>query len=153
MDMLGLVSLKVLQVKETATDYHIYAETVVRPSRCPHCQTLNPRLAGHGHKQQIFQDTPIRKKRVSILIDRRRYLCRECGRTFLERLAEMDDRHNISKRLRRYIQARSLTGTFASLAREVGLDEKTIRLISKECGRSSSGMAPGESSGHSSKPE
>jgi transposase len=93
---------------------------------------LNPRLTGHGRKQQIFQDIPIRGKRVNILIDRRRYTCRECGSTFLERLVDMDDRRNITKRLLRYIQAKSLTDTFSSLAREIGLDEKTIRLIFKD---------------------
>jgi transposase len=144
MDMIDLTSLKALQVKETETDYHITAETVVRPSRCPHCQALKPRLAGHGYKQQIFQDTPIQGKRVSILVHRRRYLCRECGRTFLERLADMDDRRNVTKRLLRYIQIKLLTATFVSLAREVGLDEKTIRLIAKEHGRSSFGTSPGE---------
>ena len=132
MDMLNLQSLKTLQVKETDTDCYITAETVARPSPCPHCHASNPRLTGHGRKQQIFQDTPIRGRRVCIMLDRRRYTCRECGSTFLERLVDMDDRRNITKRLLCYIQAKSLTDTFSSLAREIGLDEKTIRLIFKD---------------------
>ncbi len=132
MDILNLPSLKTIQVKETDTDCYITAETAARPFQCPHCHALNPRLVGHGRKQQIFQDTPIRGKRVSILIDRRRYTCRECGSTFLERLVDMDDRRNVTKRLLCHIQAKSLTDTFSSLAREIGFDEKTIRLIFKD---------------------
>jgi transposase len=132
MDMNDLASLKVLQVKEMVREYCVIAETVAGPSQCPHCRVVTPRLAGHGCKQQIFQDIPAYGKRVSILIDRHRYLCRECGRTFLERLPDMDDRHNITKRLLRYIQIKSLTDTFSGLAREIGLNEKTIRLIARD---------------------
>jgi transposase len=129
MDILNLPCLKTLQTRETDTDWYIAAETVARPSPCPRCQASNPRLTGHGRRQQIFQDIPVNGKRACILIERRRYTCRECGSTFLERLLDMDDRRNITKRLLRHIQVQALTGTFASLAREIGLSEKTIRLI------------------------
>lgn len=132
MDILNLPCLKTLRVRETDTDWYIAAETIDRPSPCPRCHASNPRLTGHGRKQQIFQDIPINGKRACILVERRRYTCRECGNTFLERLVDMDDRRNITKRLLRYIQIQALTDTFASLAREIGLSEKTIRLIFKD---------------------
>jgi transposase len=128
-DILNLKFLRAVHVKETGSDCYITAEAVARPSRCPRCGAVRPRLTGHGRKRQIFQDIPLQGRRVGILIDRRRYICRECGCAFLERLDDMDDRRNVTRRLLRYIQARALTETFTSLAREIGLDEKTVRLV------------------------
>ncbi len=132
MDVLGLPYLKVLQVKETGTDYYITAETVDRPSLCPHCNASSPQLTGHGRKKQIFQDALIHGKRVAILVDRHRYTCQECGRTFLEQLVDMDEKRNVTKRLLHYIQNQAIINTFTGIAKEIGLDEKTIRLIFKD---------------------
>ena len=132
MDILNLPYLKALHVKETDTGYYITAEAVARPSLCPHCGALSPQLTGHGRKKQTFQDMLIHGKRVEILVDRRRYICQECGSTFLEQLVDMDEKRNVTKRLLHYIQSKSITNTFTSVAREIGLDEKTIRLIFKD---------------------
>jgi len=129
MSILNLRSLKVIGVQETGAGYLFTVETVEKPSRCPRCGMIGAAITGHGRKQQVFQDVPDYDSQIGILVERRRYACRECGATFLEPLVEMDGKRHVTKRLLRYIQNRSITNTFTGVAGETGLDEKTVRLI------------------------
>ncbi len=129
MNILNLRSLKVIGAQEIGTGYLFTVETVEKPSRCSRCGMIGAAITGHGRKQQVFQDVPDHGNQIGILVERRRYACRECGATFLEPLVEMDGRRHVTKRLLRYIQSRSITNTFTGVAGETGLDEKTVRLI------------------------
>jgi transposase len=77
-------------------------------------------------------DLPMHGKRVGIQVTRHRYQCQECGHTFYERLPHTDDKRGCTARLVDYIEKKSLNHTFASLAEEIGLDEKTIRNIFRD---------------------
>jgi transposase len=127
-DLLNIPLLRVLNYKCT-DKYYINAEATGKPKLCPHCGIIAPAVIGHGHKPQIFHDLPIHGMMVGILIDRRRYRCLECNKTFLEPLSGMDTRRNITLRLLRYIEENAVNKTFTSLADEVGLSEATIRRI------------------------
>jgi transposase len=74
-------------------------------------------------------DTPMHGKRVLIMIDRRRFRCKSCGKTVFEPLPDMDGKRQATSRLIEYIERRCLRETFAALSREVGVDDKTIRFI------------------------
>jgi transposase len=74
----------------------------------------------------------VRGKRVGIWVDRRRLRCKRCGKTFMESLPEMDDRRQATRRLVQYVERESLRRTFASIADDVGLDEKSIRNIFRD---------------------
>lgn len=74
-------------------------------------------------------DAPMHGKRVKIQIERQRYRCKACGKTLLEPMPHMDGRRLATERLVRYVEERCLQETFAALARDVGLDDKTIRHI------------------------
>ncbi len=127
-DLLNIPSLKVTSYK-CEDKYYINAETTEEPNLCPHCGIVSPKTTGHGHKQQIFHDLPIHGKMTGILINRRRYRCLECNKTFLEPLPSMDTRRNVTVRLLHYIEENTVEKTFTSLAEEVGLSEATIRRI------------------------
>jgi transposase len=77
-------------------------------------------------------DIPIRGKRAAINVIRRRYQCRTCHKTFLEPLHDMNGHHLMTKRLVLYIARESLRRTFASIADDTGLDERTVRRIFAE---------------------
>ena len=62
-------------------------------------------------------------------IERRRYRCRACGKTLFDPLPDMDGKRFMTSRLVRYIEQQCLAKTFAALSREIGVDNKTIRLI------------------------
>lgn len=74
-------------------------------------------------------DTPSHGKKVIITIDRKRYRCRGCGKTFAEPIADIDDKCDATKRLVAYIEKKSLKTTFSAVAREVGVNEKTVRNV------------------------
>lgn len=68
MDILNLKFLKVIDVKETATDYFIQAEQTEPPFVCNNCGHADPSIYGHGHINQQYLDTPIQGKIVGIAI-------------------------------------------------------------------------------------
>lgn len=126
-DFLQLRSLKTLEVLSSDDRYVVKAEGVSACTTCPHCKT--GRLHGHGSQEQSFQDTPAHGKPVVVFIQRRRFRCTSCGKTLFEPVADFDGKRQTTARLVRYIREQSFTKTFAALAREVDLDEKTIRHV------------------------
>lgn len=128
-NILNFSEYTISDIEECEQDYRIHALIDIPPSNCPEC--LSPNLVGFGKREEIILDTPIHGKRVSISIIRRRYRCQNtaCGRTFYESIPHRDDKRRATKRLINYIEKQSLSRTFARLADETGLDEKTIRNI------------------------
>jgi transposase len=117
-------------VEENEHDYRISAHLLTFPPACPLCGTIT-QLRPYGVREQRFMDLPIHAKRVGILVGRRRFKCSACGRIAIEPLADMDEDHRMSKRLLHFVQAESLRITFTEVARQCGLDEKTVRDIFK----------------------
>lgn len=68
-------------------------------------------------------------KRVLIEVDRRRFRCRSCGKTVFEPLPDMDGKRQATSRLIQHVEKRCTTDTFSALAREIGVDGKTVRHI------------------------
>src|SRR5699024_6171443 len=128
-NMINLPNFKILDMKESEYDYRFLVETtVLSPSHCSKCGTV-ANLYKHVKKQQLFFDLPMHAKRVSIYVNRQRYKCRECNKTFFEYLPDMDVNRSVTNRLINWIQEASLEKTFTSVAEEIGVDEKTIRNI------------------------
>jgi transposase len=98
------------------------------PEACPKCGVVGG-FYKHGKKLTDFRDAPVRGKPVIIRCDRQRYRCQECMETFLQPLPEIDDNRRMTKRLVEYIGEQALKKPFTEIADEVGLDEKTIRLV------------------------
>lgn len=126
MDILNLANLRAISLSEAENHHQIDAVGGIEPTTCPTCHSP---LYRHGTQAQVFMDAPIRGKPVKICIDRRRFRCRICGKTLFEPLPEMDAKRNMTERLVAYVEGRCLKETFAHVSREVGVDNKTIRLI------------------------
>lgn len=130
MNILGWTHWRILGVSEHTHNFQITAEQEAVISCCPHCSSTQ--LYRHGTRPQLFMDIPIRGKRAAINVIRRRYQCRTCHKTFLEPLHDMNGHHLMTKRLVLYIARESLRRTFASIADDTGLDERTVRRIFAE---------------------
>ena len=126
-DFLQLRSLKTLAVEKLEDGYLVKAEGLRQWTACPLCKA--GRLHGHGSQEQSFQDTPTHGKPVVIVLQRRRYRCTACSKTLFEPVADLDGKRQATARLVRYIREQSFTKTFAALAREVAVDEKTVRHV------------------------
>jgi transposase len=129
-NILNLRDYKVVRVEETDHDYHITAEVSNPPKTCTVCGSK--RMAGHGRNEQVIRDLPSHGKRVAIYIDNRRWRCQDCGKTAMEILPAVNSKREMTERLVQWIGKSSLKRTFASLAEEAGLDEKTIRNIFRD---------------------
>lgn len=127
MNILGWIHWHILAVDEHEHDYQISAQQEAIPSCCLSCGY--GKLYRHEVKKQLFMDIPIRGKRTGILAHRRRYRCCQCNKTFFEPLHDMNEHHFMTKRLVLYIAQESLRRTFTSVAYDVGIDEKLVRLI------------------------
>lgn len=126
-DLLQLRHLRALEVVDHADHYLIRVDGQGEPSQCPQCNAIG--MYRHGVQTQRYMDVPMHGKRVMLEIERRRYRCRQCGKTLLSSLPEMDGKRLATSRLVHYIERNALSKTFAELAREVGVDEKTIRHV------------------------
>ena len=76
-----------------------------------------------------FRDLPMHGKRVGLVVQRQRYRCPRCGLTFLDQVPGMDEHHRVTARLKMYVAEKVLSRPFTALAEEVGLDEKTVRVL------------------------
>lgn len=104
----------------------------VSPLLCPHCSSS--KVVGFGGiKGQEITDVPKDGQPTVITIDRKRYRCNDCRKTFLERLDYVDANRSITKRLVSYIEEESLSRPFLEIAKETGLAESTIRKLFSEC--------------------
>ncbi len=127
MSLLNLKGFHVISQQEHESHLAITVENLFKPQSCPHCGFTQ--LYSHDKTEQVFFDTPMQDKPVVLKTQRVRYKCRSCGKTFREPLADIDDKRLMTTRLKKYIQKRSMSDTFAVVARETGLDEKTIRHV------------------------
>lgn len=129
-NILNLPDYTVVRVEESDHDYHVYADTSNTPVVCAVCGS--DRLSGHGRNEQVIRDLPTHGKRLAIYVDTRRWRCLSCGKTFMEKLPAVNAKREMTERLTRWIGQQSLKRTFASIADDTGLDEKTIRNIFRD---------------------
>ncbi|MBE3062293.1 MAG: ISL3 family transposase [Cutibacterium acnes] len=129
-NILNLPDFKVQRVEEDDHDYHVYAEVSNPPGVCTACGS--DRLIGHGRNEQVIRDLPTHGKRLAIYVDTRRWRCQSCGKTFMEVLPAVNAKREMTDRLVRWIGQQSVKRTFASIAEDAGLDEKTIRNIFRD---------------------
>jgi transposase len=126
-NILGWNHWHVLAVETNAHDYLITAERDAGVVVCPHCS--NSFVHKHDTRPHVFMDTPLHGRRVGIRVLKKRFQCQVCHHSFYEALPEMHPAHFMTRRLVEYIERESLRRTFTSLAEEIGIDEKSIRLI------------------------
>lgn len=129
-NILNLPTYVVTAVEQNEYDYHIDAVAKESPKACPHCKSAN--LVGFGRREQMVRDMPTHGRRVGLYIDTRRFQCRTCSKTFYESLPDMDERRPMTSRLVKWVGKQAIKRTFASIAEEVGIDEKSVRSIFRD---------------------
>lgn len=131
-NILNLPDWEVLDMKETDHDYLIVARYTGEPEECKHCLGPADHLYRHGLMEHRYMDLPMHGKRVGLKVQRQRYRCRRCSRTFLQYLPDMDERRSATNRLMAYIGRESMRRTFTSIADETGIDERSVRRVFHE---------------------
>jgi len=126
-DFINIHGLTTISHEGHAHDYRVQVKGTEVPRHCPECSSLF--IHKHGTQKQSYMDTPMHGKRVLLEVIRQRYKCQDCHKTFFEPLQCMDNKRQAIRLLIGYIEQRCVQETFVSLAREVGVDEKTVRHV------------------------
>lgn len=124
---LDLPGIAVTDTRADGPLFAIHAGCDGRPAVCINCGSQN--FIGHGRRTQEVMDLPFQGKLTCIHLLRKRYRCKDCAETFFHPLTWIDDDHHASKRFVERISSLSLERSFSDLAREFGVNEKTIRNI------------------------
>ncbi len=128
--LLHMAGWKLLSLAENETSYVAEAEQPIAGAEyCTHCGAFDGQYVRFGVRIQQYHDLPAHDKQVYINVHRQRLRCKVCGKVFQQHLLYMDTEHFMTERLVIYIKQQSMMRTFTSLAEEIGVDEKTIRLI------------------------
>src|ERR1700730_17022624 len=98
---------------------------------CPKCGALGT-LGRHGLKSATFRDAPVHGKQTTVVVGRQRYRCKACGATSLQPLPDVDERHRMLRRCLDHIHRQCVRQPFSQIAKDIGIDEKTVRLVASE---------------------
>lgn len=115
---------------ETATSLTIGVKR--RPEGLPHCPHCGGEVAPNGTRRVTYADLPIRGKPTFLDWDRQRFLCKACGKTSSDDHPDLHAQFLMTRRLYDWIGDRSLRTTFASVAADTGLDQRSIRRVFAE---------------------
>lgn len=99
--------------------------------KCPHCNSTHLHKWSPKKNQQV-KDIPIDGNPVVITIDRKRWKCVNCKKTFLEPIDYLSTNHSMTKRLVEWIKKEHEARSAFSIAKEVGVYSNTIKAIVNE---------------------
>lgn len=127
---LRLEGWEVVSSRDFGDTTEVSAKYLPLPDTCPKCGVVD-RLYRHGTIAVDYVDAPYRK-RTLIHAEVQRLRCRECLATFVQPLPDMDTKRRMTKRCVEWIGEQGVPRTYAEIARDLGLDEKTVRSVCNE---------------------
>lgn len=104
LDLKGVIVKKV-RYKKNFVKIHI--ELPVKKQKCPHCKAETTKIK--DYRIQIIKDLPIRFKTTLLSYRKRRYQCKQCGKTFYEKAYFLPKRARKTTRVTEFIVDRLKT--------------------------------------------
>jgi transposase len=106
----------------------VVAEYNVLPEHCPKCGCVG-RLYRHGSEPVEYKDAPAFGKQLVVVVEVKRFRCRECGKTFMQALPDMHPTRQLTNRCVQHLLEQCVRRNYAEMSRETGVDESVIRAI------------------------
>ncbi len=123
--LLGLQGLIIKNIEENETGIIIYAEMERKEHHCISCGTATNTI--HDYREQEIKDIPAFGKLVSIVLRKRRYRCKHCGKRFFESNPFLPKFYRMTNRLSAFVIDKLRDErSFTSVAREVNLSVTTV---------------------------
>ena len=123
--LLGLQGLNITNIEENEKIIFIYAEMERKEHHCISCGTATNTV--HDYREQVIKDIPAFGKLVSIVLRKRRYRCKYCGKRFFETNSFLPKYNRITTRLCAFvIEKLRDERSFTSVAKEVNLSVSTV---------------------------
>ena len=124
-ELIGLQDVIVTNINKNTEDIFINIELKKKPHICPVCGNVTSNI--HDYRFQKIHDIPSFGTNVFLILRKRRYICKECGKRFLEENKWLPRYYRLTKRLIGYIIDRlSDVRSFVSVAKEVNLSVSTV---------------------------
>ncbi|WAM31802.1 transposase family protein [Caldicellulosiruptor naganoensis] len=89
------------QVVESENEVELHISQAQKPHKCPKCGSITSKI--HDYRVQRVKDIPIMGKRTYLVLRKRRYVCKECGKKFFEHINFLGKRQRMTNRLAAYI--------------------------------------------------
>ena len=123
--LLGLQGLNITNIEENEKNIIIYAEMERKEHNCISCGTATNTV--HDYREQVIKDIPAFGKLVSIVLRKRRYRCKYCGKRFFETNSFLPKYHRRTIRLCAFVIDKLRDErSFTSVAKEVNLSVSTV---------------------------
>ena len=120
--LVGLEGFVVTAIEEIGARLDLHVELLERATACPHCQGVE--VAVKQRPRVRVRDLPLAGRATCLVWRKRRYGCRECGRSFTETHHELPARQRVTRRFRERLAERVCGGAAHS---EVAREEYTTR--------------------------
>lgn len=122
LDLKGVIVKKV-RYKKNFVKIHI--ELPVREQTCPHCKSKTTKIK--DYRIQMIKDIPIRFKTTLLSYRKRRYQCKECGKTFYEKAHFLPKRARKTTRVSEFIVDRLKTKqSMKDIAKDANVSVNTV---------------------------
>lgn len=82
-NLFGLEDIIIKNVSQTRNEISVDIELPRRPHTCPCCGNATDTV--HDYRHQKVRDLPAFGKQVSLILRKRRYVCKACGKRFFEK--------------------------------------------------------------------
>lgn len=125
LDLKGVIVKKV-RYKKNFVKIHI--ELPVREQTCPYCKAKTTKIK--DYRTQVIKDVPIRFKTTLLSYRKRRYQCKECGKTFYEKAHFLPKRARKTTRVTEFIVDRLKTKqSMKDIAQDADVSVNTVSRV------------------------
>lgn len=129
-NVLGYPEFKVNKVIETDDSYAVEAEVIPVLEYCDKCGSDN--VVNFGWASENLADTPIKGKKTTISLSRRRQRCNDCHKTFSINPPHKHGSRQLTESLVDYIGWACIDESFNKVAADVGVTKNTVRDVFTE---------------------
>ena len=82
-NLLGIANVFVDKIENNSSNIEIHLSTQSKAQVCPCCGQTTKYI--HDYRTQKIRDIPFQGKETFLLLRKRRYICKACGKRFFER--------------------------------------------------------------------
>ena len=128
---LELGDLRILK-QQLQADGSIEVEVIASTDRapCPHCQRVSVKV--HDRRPRRKRDIPLRGHRIVLVLQKRRFRCLRCRRSFTEPDQACGRRQRTTKRLREYVGKQACSRPVSHVAVEMQMGPRFVQTCLEE---------------------
>lgn len=117
------VKVKNIEILEKVNKIHI--DLVKKECTCPVCKSKTSKV--HDYRVQKIKDVPSFSKQIVLILRKRRYVCKNCGKKFYEKLDFLQRYSRMSIRvLEEIFKQLSNTVSYTSVAKKLNISTSTV---------------------------